>query len=154
MPDQWRTPRDSIGASVDGYGDCMARIRWSVLVAWVAVLLIAGLTWSGAVAVGAGTQLDADAVHPAPGSVSTRSEPSGHSVSAVEAGRPPVVLRSESSHTSRLFVPALVVAALLVAAVAGRRFCLRRLLELSIRAQTEWWRPAPGGRAPPPAQAS
>lgn len=72
------------------------------------------------------------------------------SISAVEPGQPVSLVRSEGRQPLRALSTFLVTAVLLAAALGWRGFRgLRLQLELSIRARTEWWRPAPGRRAPP-----
>ena len=84
------------------------------------------------------------------GRISPRPDTSGPSLTAVEPGRTPVLARSDSRPTAWALAAALLVFGFVAAAaIDRRRGILRRLLELTIRARTEWWHPTPGGRAPP-----
>ena len=72
------------------------------------------------------------------------------SVAAVDAGQRVRLLRGDHEQVARWLTHLLFTVVLLGGAVAwGRHRWRRRVLELSIRALTEWWRPAPGRRAPP-----
>jgi len=71
-------------------------------------------------------------------------------VTAVEPRQSVSLVRSEGRQPLRAHSTFLVAVVLLAAALGWRGLRgLRRELELSIRAQSEWWRPAPGRRAPP-----
>ena len=71
------------------------------------------------------------------------------SLTAADISRAPTMSRPETPQTSRLLTAALV--AILMAATTQRRPGVRRQLELSISSKSDWWRPIPGGRAPPAA---
>ncbi len=89
------------------------------------------------------------------GLVEPRAGATALSVAVVEPGQRVRLLRAEYEPVSRWLSNLLVTVLLLVGAVAwGRHPVRRRVLELSIRALTEWWRPAPGRRAPPAASTS
>ena len=84
------------------------------------------------------------------GVVEPRDAAAALSVAAVDAGQRVRLLRADYEQVSRWLTNLVFAVVLVGGAVAwGRRGWRRRVLELSIRALTEWWRPAPGRRAPP-----
>ena len=82
------------------------------------------------------------------GSLSAGADGAPPALVAVEVGRVPAVGGPEGPPGGRWLATTLL--ALLVVSAAVRLGPRRqRLLELAIRCRTEWWRPTPGGRAPP-----
>jgi len=72
------------------------------------------------------------------------------SLRAVEPMTPTSMVRSGSHQIGRALVTFLLLLVLLARAHAWRNVhSLLRAVELAVRAQTGWWRPAPGRRAPP-----
>jgi len=124
------------------------RARWAALVAAAVLALVAGLSLHGAVEDRPARQVGTVAAESPSGSLAASPETSGPAVTAVEPGRAVVLVRSEGRQTSVALVAAHLAVGLVGAAAPGRRG-RRQLLELVIRSQTEWWLPAPGGRAPP-----
>ena len=125
----------------------MTRVRWAGFLAVLLFALGAGLPALDAV------DRQAAVVAPAPADDGSGSWAAGAGgwrqvLTAVEPGRT-ILARSESRLASWAASFALVAVGLLVAAAGGQRLRRRRLLELSIRTRGEWWRPAPGRRAPP-----
>ena len=84
------------------------------------------------------------------GSISASPRTKAIVITAVEPRQSVSLVRSEGRQPLRAHSTFLVAVVLLAAALGWRGLRgLRRELELSIRAQCEWWRPAPGRRAPP-----
>lgn len=84
------------------------------------------------------------------GSLSASPRANAIVIAAVEPNQPVSLVRSEGRQPLHANSTFLVAVVLLAAALGWRGLRgLRRELELSIRAQSEWWRPAPGRRAPP-----
>ncbi len=123
------------------------RARTVTFLAAILLVLIAGFSAHGPGATAPGPTTQGPLGE---SSISATTGSDALSVTAIEPGRPVSIVRLESRHAGRAVSVFLVVAVLLVIARAGRSSrALRRVLELTIRTQTEWWRPAPGGRAPP-----
>lgn len=124
------------------------------LAAVIVLFLVVGFTTCGVGGIGSPRPAAAESSGAPSGSVSPHGESPDRSYTAVEPGRAPVVARSETRQASRAQSTALLTVALLIAAVGWRARRGRAALELRVRSLTEWWRPNPGGRAPPPALAS
>lgn len=123
----------------------MTRIRWAALSAAILLVIVGGFNADGA---GGGGGVAAIPVEARSGSLSAGADPAPPALAAVEVGRVPVVARSEGPHGARWLATTLLALLVVAAAVqVGPR--RQRLLELAIRCRTEWWRPTPGGRAPP-----
>lgn len=121
--------------------------RWILLLA-ATVLVLAGGT-SRAVEIPGPRPVSVVAGEGAGGAVAGSADAPASSLASADISRGPMVSRSESQQRLRLLTTALVGAALRAAATTRCNAVPRRLLELSIRSQTDCWRPAPGGRAPP-----
>lgn len=84
------------------------------------------------------------------GRISPDADGSGPALSGVQPARAQVLGRSEVQPPPSALATALLVLGVVVAAALDRRRRgLRHLLEMTIRSRTQWWRPTPGGRAPP-----
>lgn len=124
--------------------------RWVPLLAAILLVLVTGGSSRGAVQLPDQRQITAVASGGGAGAMSAAPDTPAPSLVAADISRPLTMSRPENQQTARLLTIVLVTAALLAAARTRRSPVLRRLLELSIRSQTDWWRPTPGGRAPPP----
>ena len=126
----------------------MTRTRWAALLALILLALGAGVAAMDEV----GSQpprISSATADNGSDPLATGPEGPGPALTAVEPGRPMVGVRSESRQGSWAVTFALAAVGLLLAPGGRRRLRLRGLLELAIRARSEWWRPAPGRRAPP-----
>jgi len=125
-------------------------MRARALAAVAAILL--GLL-SGLSAPSPGTSAPAPrsaAVTSAEGSISPATGTPALSLRAVEPATPTSLVRSEGRQTVRALATFLLLLVLLVGTHMWRSAHGRlRAVGLAVRAQTEWWRPAPGRRAPP-----
>ena len=132
----------------------MRMSRWVALTVAAAVLLfVAGQGWAGVrVAAPDGHQPVAAATDGGVASALARPEP-GVMFVANDIGRSPIVVRPDGQQSSRFLVAALLAVALAAADAGGRARRFRGSLELSIHPRSKWWRPVPGGRAPPQVQA-
>lgn len=133
----------------------MLRARCTALVAAIVIVLVAAFSATGLAGGHApaafAQQLPWTAPEERPLSVSDGTD-AELSFTAVELGRAPLVIRAESRQASRALSFALLAVLLLLAGIGRRGVRVRHLLELSIRSRTDWWRPIPGGRAPPRVQ--
>jgi hypothetical protein len=118
------------------------------VVAAIGLVLVGGLNLRAGEGPG-GRRLAALPAEAPLGSLSVRPDVTGPALAAVEIGRAPAVARPDGSQASRWLTTALLAVALLAAAARRRTPRLHGTLELAIRCRTAWWRPTPGGRAPP-----
>jgi len=118
------------------------------LLAAMFLVLVAAFSAHGPVAVEPARPVAAVPFDDGSGSIS--ASPRTIVITAVEPRQSVSLVRSEGRQPLRAHSTFLVAVVLLAAALGWRGLRgLRRELELSIRAQSEWWRPAPGRRAPP-----
>lgn len=123
----------------------MTRIRWAALTAAILLVLVGGFN---AYAGGRSGRVAAIPVEAPSGSLSAGADGAPPALVAVEGGRVAAVARPDGPLGARWLATTLLA---LLVVTAARRLGPRRqrLLELAIRCRTEWWRPTPGGRAPP-----
>lgn len=130
----------------------MVRRRWALVLATVVLVVVTGFVSLQTMHAPPLPQVTVAPEDGRSGSITARPEASGLSLAAAEPGRAVMILRQESRQASWALTTVLLALGLQAAATIGRRGPgRRRLLELSIRSQRAWWRPVPGGRAPPQA---
>ena len=142
-------PRDGAGGTTLGSVGPVHRARTIALAAALALLLMVGSSPARGDAL-PGAPIAGASVDGGAGRITPLAGGPGPALTAVQPARAQVLARPEVQHPPSALATALLVLGVVVAAALDRRrHGLRRLLEMTIRSRTQWWRPTPGGRAPP-----